>query len=110
MMKEVGTAFPDDVVVVAVPCNAFGRQESGTPEEIAAFAKGKYPDLLVTERSEVNGPSAHPIMALGLSKFPGSIGWNFDGVFVFDKEGKPAARFGNAAMVFDVKAAVEKLI
>lgn len=110
MMKEIGTAYPNDVVVTAIPCNAFGRQENGSPEEIKAFAKAKYPEALITERSEVNGPSAHPIMALGLSKFPGEIGWNFDGVFVFDKEGKPSARFGNSAMAYEVKAAVDKLI
>lgn len=74
MMSEVGQAYPDDVVVTAIPCNAFGRQENGSPAEIKAFAEERYPDILVTERSEVNGAAAHPIMQLGLSKFPGTIG------------------------------------
>lgn len=155
-MREVGTAYPDDVVVTAIPCNAFGRQENGSPAEIKAFAEERFPGILVTERSEVNGAAAHPIMQLGLSKFPGKIGaspvasaaarvaaraacirvrsvlrvcirsvgtdscflfwsvsrvgWNFDGVFVFDKNGVPAARFGNEAGADEVKAAVAKLI
>lgn len=74
MMKEVGSAYPDDVVVTAIPCNAFGRQEDGSPAEIKAFAEARFPDVVVTERSEVNGEAAHPIMKLGLSKFPGKIG------------------------------------
>jgi glutathione peroxidase len=78
-MKELGEMFPNDLVVVAVPCNQFGRQENGTPDQIAAFAKGKYAKLVITERSDVNGASVHPIMALGKSKFPGDVkvrcGW-----------------------------------
>jgi glutathione peroxidase len=109
MMREIGSSY-DGVVVAAVPCNAFGRQESGSPAEIEKFAKERCADLVVTERSEVNGPSAHPIYALGLSKFPGKIGWNFDGVFLFDKEGVPAARFGNGASAREIRAAVEKLL
>jgi glutathione peroxidase-family protein len=72
-MKELGEMFPDDLVVAAIPCNQFGRQENGTPSEIAAFARGKFAKLVITERTDVNGPNVHPIMAIGKAKFPGDV-------------------------------------
>ena len=32
----------DDFMVVGVPCNQFGKQEPGSPEEIKEFAASKY--------------------------------------------------------------------
>lgn len=108
LMKQVGEAYPNDVVVVAIPCNSFGMQESGSPAEIAEFALKRYSKLIITEKAEVNGSSAHPIMALGRSKFPGNIKWNFDGVFLFSRSGEPVARFGNSASFSDVQNEIEK--
>lgn len=96
----------DEFVAVAIPCNSFGWQESGTPEEIQAFALARADKLLVLERSEVNGDNAHPMVKLAKTQFPGRIGWNFDGRYVFDKDGKPIAKFGNS----DSAEAVEKVI
>lgn len=108
MMKSIGAI--DGVAVVAVPCNAFGRQENGTPAEIKAFGDARVPNLIMTERSEVNGENAHPIFKVAQTKFDEKIGWNFDGVYVFDKEGVPSAKFGNKASLSSVKEAVEKLL
>lgn len=72
-MRSLGEKYPDDLVVVAVPCNQFGMQENGTPGEIAAFGQERYAKLVMTERSNVNGDNVHPIMALGKSKFPGDV-------------------------------------
>ena len=41
---------------------------------------------------EVNGAAAHPVWTLAKSKFPGDIKWNFDGIFLFDKNGGVASR------------------
>jgi glutathione peroxidase len=100
--------YPDDVVVVAIPCNQFGMQENGTPADIAKFAHGKFSKLVVTERTDVNGAAAHPIVKLAQSVFPGTVKWNFDARLCFDRSGKPVARFDNSASTSDIKAEIEK--
>lgn len=35
---------------------------------------------------KVNGPEADPAWKLAKSAFPGDIGWNFAGIFLFDPE------------------------
>ena len=43
---------------------------------------------------EVNGPEAAPLWAFA-KKASGveSIGWNFDGIFIFDQHGAPQGRY-----------------
>ena len=48
--------------ILAFPCNAFGGQEPGSPEEIFAFATSrKSAKFDLFRKVEVNGPSAHPL-------------------------------------------------
>lgn len=100
----------DDFVAVAIPCNAFMFQESGSPEDIKIFALGKADKLVITEKTDVNGKTPHPIVGLAKDKFPGRIMWNFDGRFVFDRNGQPVARFGNSAQPQEIEDAIAKLI
>ena len=41
----------------------------------------------------VNGAAADPVWKLAKSAFPGEISWNFAGIFLFDKQGTPVARY-----------------
>ncbi len=84
--------------VVGVPCNQFGGQEPGSPEEIAQFCSTSYGVTFpLTEKIEVNGDGRHPLYdALvpladeqGRS---GDIAWNFE-KFVIDADGEVVARF-----------------
>lgn len=95
---------------VIVPCNSFGMQENGSPEEIKAFALARADKVVITERSEVNGANAHPLIKLAQKKFPQKIGWNFDGKYVFDRDGNPVARFGNGDSDAVVSAEIEKYL
>src|SRR3954451_22499117 len=46
--------------VLGVPCNQFGEQEPGTPEEIAEFCSVNYgAGFPMTEKIEVNGSGRH---------------------------------------------------
>lgn len=63
---------------------------------------------MLTERSIVNGNNPHPIVALGKSKYPGRIAWNFDGRFVFNRQGQPVARFSNSATNAEIDAAIQR--
>src|SRR5918996_1910496 len=48
--------------VLGVPCNQFGAQEPGSPEEIATFCSTSYGVTFpITEKVEVNGEGRHPL-------------------------------------------------
>lgn len=91
-----------------VQCNSINRQENGSPDEIKTFALSRANRLMVTERSVVNGSNPHPIVALAKSKYPGRIAWNFDGRFIFNRQGQPVARFSNSASASEIDAAIQK--
>jgi glutathione peroxidase len=84
--------------VVGVPCNQFGAQEPGSPEEIATFCSRSYGVTFpLTEKVEVNGPGRHPLFA-ALAEVPdrkgkaGDLSWNFV-KFLLDADGSPVQRF-----------------
>ena len=84
--------------VVAFPCNQFGGQEPGTPEQIREFCTTKYDvtfDLF--SKIEVNGEGAcdlykHLTSLDAKPKGAGAISWNFE-KFVVGRDGKVIARF-----------------
>jgi len=79
--------------VVGFPCNQFGAQEPGTPDEIAEFCATKYAvSFPMTEKIEVNGANRHPIYAWLQTEFPGDIEWNFE-KFLIDRNGKVIRRY-----------------
>jgi glutathione peroxidase len=84
--------------VVGVPCNQFGGQEPGGPDEIAEFCSSTYGVTFpMTEKVEVNGDGRHPIYD-ALAGTPnekgesGDITWNFE-KFVIARDGTVVARF-----------------
>jgi glutathione peroxidase len=102
------------LVVVGVPANNFASQEPGTNEEIKKFCSTKY---------NVSFPMMSKVSVLGDDKAPlyqyltdkstnpqigGDIKWNFT-KFLFDRDGKPVARFEPAVTPDspEVQAAVE---
>lgn len=80
-------------VVVGFPCNQFGGQEPGTPDEIVDFCAMHYGvSFPLSEKIEVNGPKQHPIYKWFQKEFPGDIEWNF-GKFLIDRHGKVIKRY-----------------
>ena len=84
--------------VVGFPCNQFGGQEPGTPEEIGEFCSVNYGvSFPMFEKIEVNGPGRHPLYA-ELTAVPdaageaGDIEWNFE-KFLVGPDGAVIARF-----------------
>ena len=48
--------------VLGVPCNQFGGQEPGSPDEIAEFCSTTYGVTFpMTEKVDVNGAERHPL-------------------------------------------------
>jgi len=87
--------------VAGFPCNQFGEQEPGTPEEIGEFCSVNYGvSFPMFEKIEVNGPGRHPLYA-ELTAVPdasgeaGDIQWNFE-KFLIGPDGSVIGR--NRAM------------
>ncbi|NEQ45054.1 MAG: glutathione peroxidase [Leptolyngbya sp. SIOISBB] len=99
------------LVVVGVPCNQFGQQEPGTPDEIKDFAKSKYDvDFTLLEKQDVNGPNRSPLYQFLVGSGE-DIEWNF-GKFVVDRAGNVVERFDPKTPPDDaaLKAAIEKAL
>jgi glutathione peroxidase len=84
--------------VLGFPCNQFGAQEPGSPEEIRTFCSTSYGVTFpVYEKVEVNGAGRHPIYQ-ELTKTPdpegnaGDIQWNFE-KFLISPSGEIVGRF-----------------
>jgi glutathione peroxidase len=84
--------------VLGFPCNQFGHQEPGSPEEIAAFCSLTYGVTFpMFEKIDVNGPDRHPLYAEltvveDADGKAGDVEWNFE-KFVVAPGGEIVARF-----------------
>jgi glutathione peroxidase len=82
--------------VIGVPCNQFGGQEPGSPEEIQGFCETSYNVTFpLTAKLDVNGDKRHELygfLAGDEASFPGDISWNFE-KFLIGKNGEVLARF-----------------
>ena len=103
------------LVVLAFPCNDFGKQEPGSHEEIAEFCKVKFDvSFPLMAKLHVKGKEQHPLYTKLTGEggaFPGKVKWNF-GKFLISKEGKALARFGPRQKPDDqeIIAAIEKAL
>lgn len=111
-LVELDKAYGDrGLVIVGVPCNQFGAQEPGTPDEIKTFTKTKYDvDFTLLEKQDVNGPNRSPLYQFLIGAGP-DIAWNF-GKFLVGRDGEVVARFEpqTAPDSPDLKAAIEKAL
>ena len=92
-LVELDKAYGDrGLVIVGVPCNQFGKQEPGSPDEIKDFTKTKYDvDFTLLEKQDVNGPDRSPLYQFLVGSGP-DIAWNF-GKFLVGRDGEVVARF-----------------
>ncbi|RZM76098.1 glutathione peroxidase [Leptolyngbya iicbica] len=111
-LVELDKAYGDrGLVVVGVPCNQFGKQEPGSPDEIKDFTKTKYDvDFTLLEKQDVNGPDRSPLYQFLVGDGE-DIAWNF-GKFVVGRDGEVVARFEpqTAPDDADLKATIEKAL
>ena len=84
--------------VLGFPCNQFGEQEPGSPDEIATFCSTTYGVTFpMFEKVEVNGDGRHLVYE-ELTAFPdadgeaGDIQWNFE-KFIVSPTGEIVKRF-----------------
>lgn len=84
--------------VLGFPSNQFGAQEPGSAEEIAAFCSSRYDvSFPLFEKTDVNGPAAHPLYVQLKQARTGADGqtdikWNF-AKFLLGRDGAVLARY-----------------
>ena len=98
-LEELQGRFADQgFTVLGVPCNQFGAQEPGSPDEIATFCSTNYGvSFPLTEKVEVNGDDRHPLYdqltpVADTEGESGDIRWNFE-KFLVGRDGSVVARF-----------------
>ncbi len=88
----------DDLVVIGVPCNQFGGQESGSAQEIAQFCSATYGVTFpMLAKTDVNGERRAPLFdaLIAVADADGTAGdvqWNFEKLLLAP-DGRPVARF-----------------
>ncbi len=111
-LVELDKAYKDrGLVIVGVPCNQFGSQEPGSPEEIKDFTKSKYDvDFTLLEKQDINGANRSDLYQFLVGDGP-DIDWNF-GKFLVGRDGEIIERFGPRTAPDDagLKAAIEKAL
>ena len=84
--------------VLGFPCNQFGAQEPGSPEEIATFCSTTYGVTFpMFEKIDVNGDNRHPLydqltQVEDAEGKAGDITWNFE-KFLIGPDGEVVARY-----------------
>ena len=92
--KYAGQGFS----VIGIPCNQFGAQEPGTPEEIAKFCSVNYSvSFPIAEKVEVNGDGRHALYqqlteTADAEGYSGDVRWNFE-KFLIGRDGSIVARY-----------------
>ena len=92
-LQTLSDSFKENLVVIGIPCNQFGKQEPGDSDEIEEFCQVNYGvSFLITEKIDVKGDNQHPLYTwLTSKKLNGkkssSVKWNFQ-KYIVDKEGK----------------------
>lgn len=108
-----GTYSPA-LAILAFPCNQFGNQEPGTPQEIKEFAAKFGVQFDMFAKINVNGDDTDPLWAYLKNKQGGLFGkfikWNFT-KFLVDTDGIPVARYSpKTNPIPDIESDVKKYL
>ena len=82
-LENLQKEHKNNLVVIGVPCNQFGKQEPGNADEIQEFCEVNYGvSFLVTEKIDVKGVNQHPLYSWLTNKDyndkkSSSVKWNF---------------------------------
>jgi len=82
-LQKLSDTYREKLVVIGVPCNQFGGQESGDAEQIQSFCTINFGvNFPITEKIDVKGNKQHPLYTWLTSKMlngnkSSSVKWNF---------------------------------
>ncbi len=103
----------DGFEILAFPCNQFGGQEPGTPEQIQNFCSVNFKTTFpLFEKIDVNGDNTHPLYVFLKKEAPGFLGtqgikWNFT-KFLIDKKGTVIARYASSTKPKEISKDIAK--
>jgi len=92
-LQELHETHKDNLIIIGVPCNQFGKQEPGSDEEIKEFCQVNYGvSFLITEKIDVKGGDQHPLYAWLTKKAlngkkNSTVKWNFQ-KYLIDEHGE----------------------
>jgi len=98
--------------ILGFPCNQFGKQEPGSPEEIAEFCSVNYGVTFpMFEKIDVNGKDTHPLYGYLKREARGVLGsepikWNFT-KFLVNRGGEVVERYGSTTKPEQIEADIE---
>jgi len=90
-LQRLHDDYKDQLTIIGVPCNQFGKQEPGDASEIENFCQVNYGvDFLMTEKIKVKGDKQHPLYQWLTQKSmnglkSSSVKWNFQKYLVNGK-------------------------
>ena len=91
-LQSLSEKYPENLVIIGLPCNQFGGQEPGTATEIESFCSANYGvEFLMSEKIDVKGDKQHPLYAWLTEKDlngveNSSVKWNFQ-KYLVDENG-----------------------
>ena len=92
-LQQLSETYGDELVVIGLPCNQFGQQEPGSPDQIKSFCSIRYGvSFPLTEKIRVKGADQHPVYQwLTKKELNGKrnskVHWNFQ-KYLISPEGK----------------------
>lgn len=92
-LQQLHETYKNNLVVIGVPCNQFGKQEPGQSNEIQEFCEVNYGvSFLITEKISVKGLNQHPLYKWLTKKAINGrqnsvVKWNFQ-KYLVDKNGE----------------------
>ena len=82
-LQELHDKYKDNLVIIGLPCNQFGKQEPGNAKDIESFCEVNYGvTFLISEKLDVKGSNAHPLYKWLTQKSKNGVSsstvkWNF---------------------------------
>lgn len=101
--------------VLGFPCNQFGKQEPGNPDEIKSFCSLTYDVTFpMFAKISVNGPGAHPLYQYLENEKRGFLGsknikWNFT-KFLIGRDGQVLKRYAPVVKPEAIKGDIERAL
>ncbi len=115
-LKEIETLYQDykseGFIVLGFPCDQFNNQELDNNKDIQETCQLNYGvSFPMFEKSNVNGPNAHPIFKWLKNQKRGLLGpnirWNYT-KFLIDRDGQVIKRFGPLKKPDKMRVAIAK--
>lgn len=115
LYEKFNTGEDSELVILAFPCNQFGRQEPLNGVELTNDIKNRFKiTFLIMAKVNVNGHNASPVYKYIKPLYGGYLGfhgikWNFE-KFIIDKHGKVVVRYASIVSPKMLEPLIEKLI